>query len=68
MDRKKWQQVYQDLLAQIQSGKYPLGSRFPSVEELCRIYEPSNITIRRACGELKKNGWIRCSPMKSFAQ
>lgn len=58
MDRKKWQQVYQDLLAQIQSGKYPLGSRFPSVEELCRIYEPSNITIRRVCGELKKNGWI----------
>jgi DNA-binding transcriptional regulator YhcF (GntR family) len=58
MARRKWQQVYQDILEQIRSGRYPQGSRFPSVEELCRIYEPSNITIRRACEELKKDGWV----------
>lgn len=58
MGGKKWQQVYDDLLVRIRSGEYPLGSRFPSVEELCRNYDPSNITIRRACDELKKDGWI----------
>ncbi len=58
MTEKKWQQIYDDLLEKIKNGEYPLGSRFPSIEELCRHYSPSNITIRRACNELKKIGWI----------
>lgn len=58
MSDKKWQQVYNDLLRRIESGVYPVGSRFPSVSNLCRFYDPSNITIRRACRELKRNGWI----------
>jgi len=54
----KWQTIYHDLLNKIMTGKYAEGERFPSIENLCRIYEPSNITIRRCCTELKKNGWI----------
>jgi hypothetical protein len=55
---KKWQQIYNDLLNRIKSGQYQLGSRFPTVIELCKIYEPSSITVRRACEELKVNGWV----------
>lgn len=57
-----YQNVYRKLLDAIRGGEYPAGSRLPSVEELCRQYDVSAITVRRAMGMLKDEGYVSRQP------
>jgi DNA-binding GntR family transcriptional regulator len=46
------QQVTEDLLARIQTGRFQPGDPIPPEIELCREYGVSRITVRRAMAEL----------------
>ncbi len=51
-------QIKNDLRAQILSGQYPCGSRLPSASQLCRHYQVSLITVRRAIMDLMAEGML----------
>ena len=46
--RAVYGQIYEDLLAQIESGEYPYQGFIPSEAELCERYQCSHNTARRA--------------------
>lgn len=54
----KHRQVYQELFAAIESGKYGPGERLPSEVELGRHFGTSRITVAKAVNELQKQGLI----------
>ncbi len=54
----KHRQVYEELFAGIESGKYGPGERLPSEVELGRQFDTSRITIAKAVNELQKQGLI----------
>ena len=54
----KHRQVYEELLAAIESGKYGPGERLPSEVELGRQFDTSRITVAKAVNELQKQGLI----------
>ena len=45
--------VYTEMLRDIQTGLYPENSLFPPEEKLCRKYNASRSTLRRALNMLK---------------
>ncbi|MFD7657024.1 GntR family transcriptional regulator [Actinosynnema sp. NPDC059797] len=47
-----WQQVADDLAAEIDAGDLPSGSRLPSEAELAVIYGVARMTVRRAIADL----------------
>lgn len=47
-----WQQVHDDLLADIQSGTLKAGDKLPSDFDLAEVYQVSRPTVRRALFEL----------------
>jgi DNA-binding GntR family transcriptional regulator len=49
-----WEQVADDLKADIRSGELPPGTRLPAEVELAEIYGVARVTIRRAVLELRK--------------
>jgi GntR family transcriptional regulator len=51
-------QLYNDLRAQVQEGKFKPGDLFPAESELMHIYEVSRITVRSALDRLVKDGFI----------
>ncbi len=51
-------QVEESLEEGIRSGKYPLDSKLPSENELCKAFHTSRITIRKALGILENKGMI----------
>lgn len=55
----KYQQIYSDLRAGIQSQSLPAGSYLPSESELMKTYGASRDTIRKALGQLAANGYIQ---------
>jgi GntR family transcriptional regulator of arabinose operon len=54
----KHRQVYEELLAAIESGKYGPGDRLPSEVDLGKHFDTSRITIAKAVNELQKQGLI----------
>lgn len=54
--RLLWQQVADDIRADIESGRMDSGSRLPSEFELADQYGVSRSTIRRATAELIAEG------------
>jgi GntR family transcriptional regulator len=55
-----WEQVYNDLLADLDSGELPPGSRLPSEQSLADdIYGVSRPTVRRAIAALVEQGRLR---------
>lgn len=54
-----YQQVRQDLLARIRRGEFPPGSLLPSENQLCKQYDVSVTTARRAFLELVKEGVVQ---------
>lgn len=59
-----YQKVYDDLLQDILSGKYPEGAYLPSELVLAERYGISRITSRRALQELENGGYILRTPGK----
>jgi GntR family transcriptional regulator, arabinose operon transcriptional repressor len=54
----KYEQVYQALLREIQSGHWKNGDRFPSEAELVRRFGASRITVGRAVRDLQRAGFV----------
>jgi len=53
-----YQQIYEQLLEDIRTGKYPPGSQLPTEKELAEAYGVSRITSKRALTELAEAGFI----------
>ncbi len=53
----QYRQVAETLRRRIVSGQYREGDTIPPVTELERIFNVSNITIRKALGVLANDGW-----------
>lgn len=47
-----WEQIANDIAADIASGSLPAGSRLPSEQALSEVYGVARNTIRRAIAEL----------------
>ena len=56
--RLLWQQVYDDLLADIGSGALAVDDRLPSELDMADQYGVSRDVIRRAKEELAEQGWL----------
>jgi DNA-binding GntR family transcriptional regulator len=54
-----WEQVRDDLAADIASGELPAGGRLPSEQALAVVYGVSRPTIRRAVAALAERGMVR---------
>ena len=56
--RLLWQQVYDDLLADIRSGALAEDDRLPSELDMAEQYGVSRDVIRRTKEELAGEGWL----------
>lgn len=54
-----YRQLMQRLRADIASGAYPAHSRIPSEQALCETYGVSRVTVRKALGELTREGLLK---------
>lgn len=55
-------QLKEMLTARIKSGEWVVGSRIPTEKELCRMYEVSRITVRKALEEMVWEGYLNRRP------
>ncbi len=55
----KYVQIYQELRSKIQNQTIPAGSYLPSEGELCKTYDASRDTVRKALNQLSQNGFIQ---------
>lgn len=53
-----WQQVSDDLRADIESSVLPSGSKLPGEIELAEIYGVARVTVRRAVADLRERGLV----------
>lgn len=51
-------EIYEEVLNSITKGEFPSGELLPSEKELCKMFDTSLITVRRALFELEHNGII----------
>ena len=51
--------LYDQMVAKITSGEWKPGDQIPPELELCKIYDVSRITVRRALDEMLQKGLIR---------
>lgn len=59
-------QLKEIIIDDIQSGRLAYGDQLPSQRELCRHYNMSHMTVRRALDELKNEGVIHAIAGKGF--
>ena len=59
-----YKKIYEDLLLEIQNGKYTVGSRLPSEMELAETYGVSRITSKKALEMLADRGIVFRQPGK----
>jgi GntR family trehalose operon transcriptional repressor len=60
MTRKnKFQEIYQEITAQIKDGVFLANTQLPSEHELADRYETSRETVRKALNLLSQNGFIQ---------
>jgi len=53
-----YEQIKQIIRKQILSGEYVAGSRLPTEEEFCALFDVSKITVKRALNDLARAGII----------
>ncbi len=53
-----YHQMMQRIIADIEKGVYPVGSRIPPEHELEQQYQVSRVTVRRALAELTEKGLL----------
>ncbi|MFT8593569.1 MAG: GntR family transcriptional regulator [Bifidobacterium sp.] len=61
-DKILYHQIYEKIRADIQGNAYEIGSKLPSVKQLCEKYSVSAITIRHALDMLRDEGFITRQP------
>ncbi|MDO5119737.1 MAG: GntR family transcriptional regulator [Coriobacteriales bacterium] len=54
----KYQTIVMDIRHKIADGDYSQGDRLPTIPELCKLYDVSKITVKRAMDELESIGLI----------
>jgi GntR family transcriptional regulator len=54
----RYHQVYVTLRTWVRDGTYRAGDQIPTEPELCRIFDVSRITVRKAIEELAGEGWL----------
>ena len=54
----KYKAAYGALLSRIGSGRYPIGGRLPTEDELARTFNVSRVTIRRSLDMLVNEGFL----------
>lgn len=54
-----WHQVERAILARISEGHWPIGSRIPAEDQLCKLLGVSRITVRHALRNLEESGTLR---------
>lgn len=62
--RPYFQQVADDLAAQIRAGKLKRGDKLPSEAELMDLYDVARGTARRAVEELRDKGLVATFPAR----
>ena len=55
---QKFQEIKEILQSELEAGKYPVGSRFPSEYELGYRFEVSRLTANKAVNLLVAEGWL----------
>lgn len=58
----KWFKTFTALRDEIKGGNYNVGDRFLTIQDVCRKYDVSNITARRALSELSERDYIILKP------
>lgn len=56
--RPRYQEIQEALLAEIEAGRYVVGERLPTEQELCARFEASRHTVRDALRQLQQSGLI----------
>ena len=54
-----WRQIAEVIVARIDDGTYPAGSRVPSVVELSAEFEVAASTAQKVMAHLKSEGLVR---------
>lgn len=54
----RYHQVYVTLRTWVRDGTYRAGDQIPTEPELCRMFDVSRITVRKAIEELAREGWL----------
>ncbi|MFO1427826.1 MAG: GntR family transcriptional regulator [Steroidobacteraceae bacterium] len=54
----RYHQVYVTLRTWVRDGTYRPGDQIPTEPELCRIFDVSRITVRKAIEDLAREGWL----------
>ncbi len=58
VSQRRYAAVAKDLIEQIGSGRYPVGSLLPTEFELCSLYAVSRHTVRAAIDQLQGQGMV----------
>lgn len=58
VSQRRYAAVARDLIEQIGSGRYPVGSLLPTEFELCSLYAVSRHTVRAAIDQLQGQGMV----------
>jgi len=53
-----YSQLKNIIIEKIEKGEYPSGSKIPSEQELCELYDISRPTVRQAISELTSSGYL----------
>ena len=54
----RYHQIYVALRTWVRDGTYRPGDQIPTEPELCRIFDVSRITVRKAIEDLAREGWL----------
>jgi GntR family transcriptional regulator len=54
----KYEQAYRTILERLKAGRYPVGGRMPTEDELARYFKVSRVTIRRSLDMLVQDGYV----------
>lgn len=54
----RYHQVYVSLRTWVRDGTYRAGDQIPTEPELCRMFDVSRITVRKAIEDLAREGWL----------
>lgn len=54
-----YQQIYDSICEEINSGLYGVGKKIPTEKELCEIYKVSRVTVRGALSKLVEQGLVQ---------
>ena len=54
----RYHQVYVTLRTWVRDGTYRPGDQIPTEPELCRMFDVSRITVRKAIDDLAREGWL----------